>query len=200
MTTNEIIATVRRKILETGEDLITDDVLLQYANAEYRSIRRKLKMSADVIKADITCSNGICTLPTDYGAMYSFAVDSSNNVYVEYPIADYALGDFDRGMTVQNGSLTVSDTDITTLTIRYYPSAVVLSAVQDPEIDELFHESIMYGTVSRAQEDLQDEILATFYRTKADAEFKDKSETQSTYEETNQRGGTMFETQQLISL
>lgn len=198
MTTNEIIATARRKILESGTELISDVTILQYANEEYREIRKKLKMSAEVISASISCSNGVCTLPANYGAMYTFASDSAGNVYEENSIADFEIGDFDHGFTVEDGAVLVNNTDITSLDIKYFPKAAVLTASQNPEIDELFHEIIMYGAVARAQEDLQDEELATYYRNKADAEFNRKSEIQSAYEENNQRGGQMFVPQQLI--
>lgn len=198
MTTNSIIATARRKILESTTDLVTDAVILQYANEEYREIRKKLKMNSEVIKTTIACSNGTCTLPANYGAMYSFAIDSSDSEYEEMSMADYEAGDFERGFTIQAGALLVNVTTLTGLTIRYFPKAAVLTTSQDPEIDEMFHEAIMYGAVSRCQEDLQDEELATYYRAKADAEFEKKVSVQSHYEEGNQRGGQMFSDQQLI--
>lgn len=198
MTTNTIIATVRRKALEDGDQLVSDTTILQYANEEYRELRKRLKMNSDVITADVVCANGVCTLPADYGAMYTFASDVDENIYNEVSIADFEVADFDYGFTISEGDLLVSNTDITALTIRYYPEAAVLTTIQNPEVDELFHEVIVYGTLSRVQEDLQDEELANFYRSKADAEFTRKSEIQSSYEEGNQKGGVMFMPQQFL--
>lgn len=199
MTTNDIIASARRKILETGDDLVSGSVLLEYANSEYREVRKKLKMSSDVIVADIVCSNGVCTLPSDYGAMYSTAIDPANNHYEEVSLADFYNDANDYYFSIEEGAMKVSKDDITSITIRYYPAAVTLSSSQNPDIDDLFHEVIVYGVISRAQEDLQDEELATFYRSKADSEFKRKAEIQSSYEEGNQKGGQLFKEQQLIS-
>lgn len=198
MTSNEIIATARRKLLEENTDLISDATLFQYANESYREIRKRLKMSNEITPATISCSNGVCTLPTDFGALYSYVYDADGNSYDEYSVADYEIGDFDFGVTIKSGQLLTNKTDVSSLTINYYKKAATLSASQDPEIDELFHEVIMYGVVWRGQEELQDEELATYYQTKFEAEFKRKSEIQSSYEEGNQRGGQLFTPQTLI--
>lgn len=198
MTTNEIIATVRRKILETNSDIVTDAVILQYANEEYREVRKKLKMSSGIVDETIICSNGVCTLPATYGAMYSFATDASGNNYSEVSIADFEVGGYDYAFTIKEGSMIVNKTDITSIVIRYYTKAATLTALINPDIDEMFHEPIMYGAVSRSFEDLQDEELAVFYRTKADNEFDRKDKIQSSYEESNQKGGSMFVPQTLI--
>lgn len=198
MTTNEITAAARRKVLESTEEIVSNDTVLLYANQAYIEVYKQVFTANKVQTSTVSCTNGVCVLPTRYGRMYAKAVDADDNEYEEFSIADYHLQEFDYGYTIDNGQLLVSDTDITSLTVRYYEQPETLTETTDPSIDSYFHEPIVYGIVWRIHEDLQDEELAEYYKNKFDEEMQKRLSRQSTYEESNQRGGEMFSYQRLI--
>ena len=198
MTTNEITTAIRRKVLETTDEIVSDETVLLYANQSYIEVYKRVFTSNEVISATVSCSNGVCTLPTRYGRMYSKALDADLNEFEEVSIADYNQNDFERVYTIEEGSLLVNKTDITSLTVRYYEQPETLTSSVDPSIDDYFHEVIIYGGIWRVQEDLQDEELAEFYQNRFESELTRRIASQSSYEETNQRGGEMFGYQQLI--
>lgn len=198
MTTNEITSTARRKVLEETNDIVTDTVLLLYANEAYKDVWKKAVSANEVTTTPIACANGVCTLPADFGRFYTTATDQFNRVFTEYSIADFNRNEFDNGMAVEGGVLKVSQNDVTTLVIKYYPQPETLTALVNPSIDPYFHEPIVYGIMWRVYEDLQDEELSTFFFNKFNSELDRKMQTQSNYEEANQRGGQMFTHQRLI--
>ena len=190
---------MRRKILETGEAIISNVVLLEYINLAHQDVYKRIYPNSDIASATITCVAGVCTLPATFGTLYGEAYDTSSNRYEEVSIADFARKEFDRAITVENGTLKVYPTTIVSLTIKHYPKPATLSTVQNPTINDFFHEAIVYGAAYRCHEDLQDETLTQFYQARYKQELEDRLEAQSTYEETNQRGGAMFTEQRLVS-
>ena len=199
MTTDQIIATARKKVLETTNEIISDDSAILYANQAYIEVYKRVFTTNQVASATVVCSNGTCSLPADYGRMYTRAYDQDGREFTEISIADYhddqRLGYF---YTIEDGSLLVSEDDVTSLTVRYYAKPDTLVSGNTPSIDEYFHEVIMYGTVWRMHEDLQDEELSTYYQNKFEDELNRRLGNQSNYEESNQRGGQMFQEQRLI--
>jgi hypothetical protein len=153
---------------------------------------------SDVTSDTLTLTAGAVTLPNTFGTMYGDATDSSGNFYPEVPIEDFHREQLERMVTIEAGKLKCYPTDITSLDVRYWPKPASLTSVQNPTIDEYFHEVIVYGLLWRAHEDLQDEELATFYKQKFNNELAEKVAAQSNYEETNQRGAVMFNEQTLI--
>lgn len=198
MTTNEITQTARRKVLETTDEIVSNEAVLLYANQAYIEVYKKVFTSNKVITASVACTNGVCVLPTRYGRSYAKAIDVNGNEYEEFSIADYHQQTNNLGYTVDTGVILVSDTNLTSLTVRYYEQPETLTALVDPSIDPYFHESIVYGTIWRLHEDLQDEELSTYYKGIFEEDLKARIASQSTYEEANQRGGEMFGYQQLI--
>ena len=199
MTTNEIIATARRKVLETTDAIVSDVTALLYANQAYIEVYKQVVTANKVTSQTVACTAGVCTLPATYGRMYTNAKDQNGREFVEVSIADFLNDDLDGYVyTIDSGTIKVSQNDVSTLTVRFYPKPETLTAVVDPSIDEYFHEPIMYGVVWRMHEDLQDEELATFYQNKFTDELNRRMATQSNYEESNQRGGQMFTDQRLI--
>lgn len=198
MTSTEIIDSVRRKILETGTEVISDATLLLYINLAYQDVYKQLFPNASIIDATITCTAGVCVLPSDFGTMYGGAYDTADNEYEEVPIMDFDREDFSRAVTLEEGTLKVYPRTITSLVIKYYPQPVTLTAIINPTINSYFHEPIVYGAVYRAHEDLQDETLTQFYQARFKQEMQDRLSVQSGYEENNQRGSTMFTEQSLI--
>lgn len=198
MTSQQIISLARAKILETTEDIITDINIYLYLNEANKDVWKKVFTSNKIKKATIVCTNGICTLPALFGRAYGPAYDVSGNAFEELSIADYNTGNFDDGYTIDTAQLLVSNTSITSLILRYYQGPDTLTSSVNPSIDDYFHEPMIYGVIWRCQEELQDEELSTYYQGKFESEMKRKIESQSTYEETNQRGGQMFVEQNLI--
>jgi hypothetical protein len=199
MTTAEILSSVRRKILETGTEIISDSTLYSYVNLAYQDVYKRIYPNSSITSDDIVCVSGVCTLPADFGTLYGEAYDTSNLGYEEVSIADFKRGEFDRAVCGEAGALNVSPSTTAALSIKYYPQPEELSAGQNPTINDFFHEAIVYGATYRCHEDLQDETLTQLYQARYKQEMTDRLEALSTYEETNQRGGVMFTEQSLIS-
>lgn len=199
MTTLEIMASVRRKILETGNEIIDDATLLSYINLSFQDVYKRIYPNSSITTATVTCVAGVCTLPATFGTLYGEGYDTSNNSYEEVSIADFKREQFDRAMTVESGTLKVYPITVSSLSIKFWPKPATLTTVVDPSIDDFFHEAIVYGATYRCHEDLQDETLTQFYQGRFKQEMADRLEAQSIYEETNQRGGTMFTEQRLVS-
>jgi len=199
MTTNEIIATARRKVLETTDEIVSAEAALLYANQAYIEVYKQVVTGNTVTSQTVVCTAGVCTLPATYGRMYTMATDQNGREFTEVSIADFHDDSIDGYFyTIENGSLLVNSDDVSSLTVRFYAKPAPLSDLVNPTIDEYFHEVIVYGVVWRLHEDLQDEELATYYQNKFTDELKRRMSNQSNYEETNQRGGQMFTDQRLI--
>jgi hypothetical protein len=198
MTTLEILKLAKRKLLEVTTDVLPDDIMLIFANQSYMDVYKQVFPMSDIASTTLTMTVGASTLPSTFGTMYGDASDSSGNFYPEVPIEDFHREQLERMVTIEAGELKVYPTTTTSLVVRYWPKPDVLSNLQDPTIDEYFHEVIVYGIISRAHEDLQDEELSTFYKQKFNNMLTEKVEAQSNYEEANQRGAVMFNYQNLI--
>lgn len=198
MTSIEIADSIRRKILETGGEIITDATLYSYMNLAYQDVYKRIYPNSDITTATVTFTSGVGTLPTDFGTLYGEGYDASNNSFNEVSIADFQREEFDRAITVENGTLKVYPTTTPSLSIKYYIKPPTLTSAVNPTIDDFFHEAIVYGATYRCHEDLQDETLGQFYRGLFKQEMMDRLEAQSSYEETNQRGSVMFQETNLI--
>lgn len=199
MTSIEIADSIRRKILETGGEIITDATLYSYMNLAYQDVYKRIYPNSDITTATVTFTSGVGTLPNDFGTLYGEGYDTSKNSFNEVSIADFKREEFDRAMTVENGTLKVYPTTTPSLSIKYYIKPPTLTSAVNPTIDDFFHEAIVYGATYRCHEDLQDETLGQFYRGLFKQEMMDRLEAQSTYEETNQRGGAFFTEQRLVN-
>ena len=199
MTTNEIIATARRKVLETTDEIVSADAAFTYINQANIEVHKRVFTTNKIVSQTVVCTAGVCTLPATYGRMYSRAIDQNGRDFEEVSIADfYDEENLSYRYAVDNGQIKVSEDDVSSLVVRFYTKPETLSDTVDPSIDEYFHEVIMYGVVWRMHEDLQDEELATYYQNKFEDELKRRIANQSSYEENNQRGGQMFTDQRLI--
>jgi len=198
MTTSDIINSVRRKILESGTEIISETTLLLYINLAYQDVWKQLFPNASIENSTITCVSGVCTLPATFGTLYGSAYDSSGNFYEEVSIADFDRQQFERAITIEGGELKVYPDTVTSLDIKFFPQPEELTALINPTIDSYFHEPIVYGAIYRAHEDLQDETLTEFYQARFKQEMKDRLAVQSGYEEKNKTGGVMFTDQRLI--
>lgn len=192
LTTSQIINLARKKMLENGTEIMPDLDLLIYANFAYEDLIKRTRINKHIKSATITLTNGEGTLPTDYGTL---AGDPQFSKYDVYP--EISINDFDRGLdgsTIEDGKIKVSNTALANIKIKYYPKwdALSLDPAVNPQLDSYFHELLIFGTLSRAYEDLQDEQMAKLYDDKFTAKLKEKMEVNSQYEEDNKSGGVLF--------
>lgn len=201
MTTNEITQMARRRVLEDTTDIVSESTILLYANLAYVDVLKTVFTNQDIRSATVTCIDGVGTLPADFGRLYGPAKDSSddNRFYDEKSIADFDRDDIEDACVIDGTEIKVNNTDVTSLDIRYYDTGETLTSTTNPSIDSYFHESIVDGVIYRLHGDLQDEELATVYETKFINKLNQRISAQSTYEESNQRGGEMFTHVNLIN-
>jgi len=192
LTTNQILSLARAKLLEEGTEIISDENILLYANLTYQDIIKRVFTTNEILSTTISFSGGSGSLPSLFGTLYGSAKDSNDNVYEQVSIEDFDNKTLARMITVEGGEIKCYPTTTTSLEIKYYPTYADLSSTQNPEINEYFHECIIYGILVRAFEDLQDQELADKFSAKYENMILRKKAAQSNYEETNQRGGQMF--------
>lgn len=190
--TTTLLNLARKKMLEEGTEIISDETALVYANFTYDDLIKRTFPNTAIKTATVTFVNGVGSLPADFGTLYGDAYINANSIFPEFSIADFQRLQFPAGVTVEENTLKVYPTATAYVYIKYYPTWTALSLTQDPEIDSYFHELIIYGILARAYEDLQDEALAKFYDDKYEAKLEKKKSVVSEYEEDNQRGGAMF--------
>jgi hypothetical protein len=194
MTTAQITQLVRLKLLESGTDIISDATLLIYANLAHKDVIKKAFPNSSVTTATVTFTAGVGTLPATFGTLYTDAIDSNDNIFPEVSIADFVRKEAggENCVTIEGGTIKASPTTTASLVIKYYPTYETLTASVNPTIDEYLHEPIIYGTLARAYEDLQDPELSQFYSNKFDTMLDKKLSVLSNYEENAERGGQMF--------
>ncbi len=198
MTIQEAIKISRIKLLEQTSEVIADETLLTYANLANIDLVKRLFTNDKILSATLTLTNGGAAFPSTFGTLYGSAQDAQGNVFEEVSIEDFDNKTLDRMITVEGGAFKVYPTTTASVTIKYYPTFSTLTLASTPSVNEYFHECIIYGILSRAFEDLQDESLSAFYQAKYESMIAQRSATQSNYEEGNQRGGQLFTYQQLV--
>ena len=194
LTSTQIASAIRRKLLEQSPDIVTDDVLYMNMNLAYLDLKLKTFTNDQIESATVALVNGVGALPTNFGTLYgsSYANLTDTTPYQEKSIADFDSAPYDYGVTVEGGQLKVSPSSTTSIRIKYWKNTSLLTTVQDPTINEAFHELIIYGGLYRIHQDLQNESLAQFYRELYKEEFADRQSAISNYQEDNNRGGQMF--------
>ncbi len=200
LTTNQITAAIRRKILEESTDLVTDATILMNANLAYEDLKLRSFTNDQIQSATINLVDGIGGLPADFGTLYGagFASETDKVPFPEKSIADFDRDTAERGMTIIGTSLYVKPTSTGSIIVRYYPSYDPLTTSQNPQLNSYLHEPIIYGAMWRIHEDLQNEALSEYYRTKYEEEVTKRTGILSNYQEDNQDGNEMFTYQRLI--
>lgn len=198
MIVSNILQICRKKLLEDTTEVISDEILLSYANLTNIDLVKRLFTNDKILSATVAFSNGEGTLPATFGTLYGSAQDSNGNVFEEVSIEDFDNKVLDRMITVEGGKFKCYPTDTVSLAIKYYPTFSTLTYASSPSVNEYFHECMIYGILERAFEDLQDEELSAFYKSKFEAMVAQRSAVQSNYEEGNTRGGQFFSYQQLL--
>ena len=198
LTTIQILGLARAKLLESTSEIITDENILIYANLAYQDLIKRIFTNDKILSATVTFTNGVGTLPATFGTLYGLPKDTGEQSFEEVSIDDFNNETLENMLTIEGGTIKVSPTTTTSLDIKYYPTFATLTAGVNPSINDYFHECIVYGILERAFEDLQDESLSAYYKQKYESMLAAKTAVQSNYEESNQRGGQMFDWQQLI--
>lgn len=192
LTTPQILKLARKKILEETTEIVDDETLLIYGNLTQDDIGIRTFPESAVKSTSIVFTAGVGVLPSDFGTLYGDPQENAYNVYPELSIQDFGRITTGNAVTIREGSIYCYPVKNVTLQIKYYPSFVQMSIIQNPTIDPYFHELIIYGILFRAYEDLQDEELSKYYEDKYEAKFTTKRNAKSQYEESSQRGGSMF--------
>lgn len=199
MTTNQILQSVRAKVLETTTEVLTDATLLLYVNLTYQDVYKRIFPNDQILTATVTFTNGVGTLPTSFGTLYGDALQGTSNFFPELSIDDFNKQTLAQAVTIEGGTIKVYPTTTTSLVVKYYPTFPELTTSVNPTINSYFHYPIVLGATSMVHEDLQDEQLSKYYYDKFEAELNKRIAVQSNYEEDNQRGGQFFGQQDLIS-
>lgn len=198
MTISQILQLARAKLLESTSEIISDETILLYANQANMDLTKRIFTNDKILSATINFTSGVGAFPSTFGTLYGSAQDTSGNVFEEVSIEDFDNKTLDRMIAVESGTFKVYPTDTASVLIKYYPTFQTLTAGSTPTLNEYFHECIIYGILERAFEDLQDQELSSYYKSKYEAELVRKMANQSNYEEGNQRGGQMFTYTRLI--
>jgi len=198
MTITQILQLARAKLLEATSEIISDETILLYANQANMDLTKRIFTNDKILSSTVTFTSGVGPLPSTFGTLYGSAQDSAGNVFEEVSIEDFDNKTLDRMITIEGGEFKIYPTTTTSVSIKYYPTFQTLTAGSTPTLNEYFHECIIYGILERAFEDLQDQELSSFYKTKYESEILRKMANQSNFEEGNQRGGQMFSYTRLI--
>jgi len=201
LTTNQITAAIRRKILEESTDLVSDATILLNANLAYDDLKINSFTNDQIKSATVAIVSGTGTLPADFGTLYGVGYQSSTDksAFEEKSIADfYREENGVNGVTVEGGFLRVNPNTTASILIKYYPSYDALTTIQDPQLNGFLHELIIYGAIYRILQDLQDEERAEYYRSYYKEEVKTKISSLSNYQEDNANGGSLFNYVRLI--
>ena len=195
MTSQQIAAAIRSKLLEQTSDLVTDDNLFMNMNLAYDDLKIRSFTNEQIKSATIALTSGVGTLPTDFGTLYGYGYRSLTD---KTPFQEVSIADFDRAdgestiMTVEGGNLKVQPTSTSELFVKYYPTYAELTAIQNPEINSYLHELIIYGAMYRIHEDLQNESMRQYYKNVFETELINKTSALQNYETDNADGGQMF--------
>lgn len=190
LTSLQIIALARKKILEESTDIVTDSDLYIYLNQTYDDLKFRTFTNDQIKSATVTLTSGVGSLPADFGTLYGPGYKDATNKtpYEEKSIADFYRDQSIEGMTVEQNELKVSPDTLAEILIKYYPSYQALTSSQNPEIHDYLQECLIYGTVYRAFEDLQNPAMSQYYRGIYDEEFAKRTSGISNYEEDNYKG------------
>jgi hypothetical protein len=140
---------------------------------------------------------GVGVLPPDFSSFYQ-ASDSNvlgkGNTFDWYELDDFNTLSTDQyGLTVQGNELRLNPlTPGIYFSYKRKAADMTLSTGSIPDLPSTFHETIIYGIVYRALEDLQDELDANIYEGKYERRIEQKSDTLSDLEETGQNSGVLF--------
>lgn len=200
MTTQQIIALARRKILEATEEIFDNETLILYGNLRKDEIAQRYLGNRNVKRSSLAFTNGVATRPTDWNGHYYSSSSQTPNSGHEYKLVsleDFQNGTYPYMLTESEGNILVYPVSVGTVYTWYYKKladmAITPAVVNPPvELSDAFHRTIMYGIVSDAFEDAQDFELSKFYTDKFEAEFERASMTVSALEESSQEAGALL--------
>lgn len=195
LTTSQIIALARKKLLETSTAIFTDDDLLLYANLTKDDIAKRLFSDDLIVPTTLVFSGGVATKPSDFESHY-LSKDSNvpgvGNTFQWVNIEDFRAGKYDRMLCLIAGSIYAYPTNTALTYTDYYKKLPDMSLSVNPTLDASLLECIVYGILYRGFEDLQDFELSKEFRNKFEVEFGIKGQAVSFSSENSQQGGEMF--------
>ena len=196
LTTAQIVAYARAKVLELSDAVLSDAALLAYANQSKDEVALRAPSQRDLKAAPLSVSAGAATVPSGYASFYGCKdsqLPGQGNEYRMVSLEDYRAGAHDRMVARLGAGFLVYPAISGTLYLDYYalPADLALSGA-DPTADPSLHEVIAYGVVWRALEDLQDLEQSQYYRSKFEADLALRAAALSQREEEPQESGALF--------
>lgn len=195
LTTAQILAIARTKILERTDAVVSDETLLRYGNLAKDEMALRAPSQRDIKAASLAFAAGIATTPSDFLSFYGCKdsqVPGEGNDYRNVSLEDFRARRHDRMVCRLGPSLLAYPSTSVTLYLDYYAKPVDISASQNPTVDDALHECIAYGMVWRAFQDLQDFELSRFFQQEFESRFAAQSSALSQLEEDPQDSGAMF--------
>ena len=194
MTTQQIIIDTRKRLLEVGIGIFTDDELIGWANLVLTKLSGEILEQTRIKKTTLSFTSGIAVLPTDFLSFY-FAKD-----YDWTTIEDFENEITDKMLCRIGSEIYVKPTNTTSLGFYYYKKPLILNILTptvEPEVDQLLHEAIVLGTMVRAFEAMQEIELSNAYSVKYALLVNEEKQVVSILEE-RYKGKPLFNYQQLI--
>jgi len=192
---SSIISQARKVLLESNNNILSDEQLLTYANLTKDDIAKRVLTPDRIKSTSIAFSSGTATKPTDFES-HLLSRDSQTpgvgNSFVWVNLEDYRLRKFDRMLTVINGEITVYPADTSITYTDYYIKVddMVLGGVCT--LREELQEIVKLGILYRSFQDLQDFELADLYRKNYELDMGIKQKAISYSDETQQQDGELF--------
>ena len=200
MTSAQIIALARKKIMEKTDEIFSDDDLLLYANNGKDEIASRYLGKRLIKPAVLSFSGGSVSKPTDWNGHYFSATSNTPNQGNEVKlvsIEDYQNGSKPYMITESEGNLLCYPTSLSTIYTWYYKKlsdmALGSSPVNPPsELHTEFHMPIVYYIICQALEDAQDFELSKYFGDKYESEYQKKASIVSDLEKGTQEAGSLL--------
>jgi hypothetical protein len=196
LTTAQIVAFARAKVLELSDAVLSDAALLAYANQSKDEVALRAPSQRDLASTSLAVTAGVATVPSGYASFYGCKdsqVPGQGNEYRSVSLEDYRAGAHERMIVRLGAQFLVYPAISGTLYLDHYalPADLALTG-SDPTADPTLHEVIAYGVVWRALEDLQDLEQSQYYRSKFEADLALRASALSQREEEPQDSGALF--------
>lgn len=200
MTSAQIIALARKKIMEKTDEIFSDDDLLLYANNGKDEIAMRFLGKKLIKPATLVFSGGSVTKPTDWNGHYYASTSNVPRQGTEVKlvsIEDYQNGVKSHMVTESEGNLLCYPTTLGTVYFWYYKKltdmALGSSPVNPPsELNTAFHMPIVYYIIGQALEDAQDFELSKYFNDKYENEYTKQAQIVSDLEKGTQEAGSLL--------
>lgn len=199
ISTANIIKMARKKLLEAGSEIFSDDDLILYANICKDELASRYLGDRLIKSVTLSFLGGEADIPVDYNGAY-YVNDTGQKGGTKYDVV--GIKEFLRGdltyMICEDGGKFKNSQNAPTLTMWYYSKLTDMALTPTPvnppsELKDQLHELIVYGIVYRAFEDAQDFELSKYFKDKFEAEYTIRTSNLSELEEAPKQSAQMFE-------